>query len=219
MSIPLIYDVIIIAVAVYFIFRGWWLGLVLTLSSLVILICASFGAGLVSDALTPTASQMVSPFVESYLKERLSAQTDPSATVETLLSEGNLALLSPYIDDEVVAMAQDAGSEIASEAVQGIALVLSQGLVSVALWLIAFALISIVLHMVARALDLVAKLPLLRTVNALGGIGAGAVQGVLVIYIGLAIFGFFDLLLSAEVAAQTKVYSFFIEHSLLSLVL
>ncbi len=51
----------------------------------------------------------------------------------------------------------------------------------------AFAIVWIVLRIVANVLDVVAKLPVLRSVNKVGGLAAGGAQGLVIIWIAFLI--------------------------------
>lgn len=209
MTNALIYDGIILLVLVWCALRGYRRGLILTVSSLVVLLCAIFGANILSTALTPTVSPIVAPKIEVFLEEQLASHLDgdTDATIESLLEGTQLEALLPYVDEDVLAQVGTNAEALATEVLSTVAEALAYGVVQVILWIVAFVVISAVLNIVARTLDLVAKLPVLNTLNTLGGLVAGFVKGAIVLYIALIFFGWLGYLPTADVAEQTFLYS------------
>ncbi|WP_409967266.1 CvpA family protein [Bengtsoniella intestinalis] len=220
MSTALMFDLIIVVIALFFIIQGWYRGLVLSLASLVVLICAGAGASIAADFLTPLATPVVTPSLESYLTNQIAeqAQTDPSATLASMLEDGKLSILTPYLDNEVIATAEASLSEFASETIADISNLVATGIIGTIIWVFAFLILALLLHIILHAVDLVAKLPVLNTLNTIGGILVGVVQSLLVIYIVLIVAGCFNWLPTEVEGAQSYVYHYFAAYNPLSLI-
>ena len=94
---------------------------------------------------------------------------------------------------------------------------LANMLLNVICWVAVFALVSLAMRLIITALDLIAKLPVIRKFNRLGGALAGAFTGFILIW---AIVNLYCLLLAAgpadELIVTTSISGKFIyEHNLL----
>lgn len=219
MSTALIFDIIIVLIALVFIIQGWYRGLILSLASLVVLICASIGASIASDVLTPLATPIITPSLESYITNQFAEQSqiDASATLASMLDDGKLSILTPYLDHELITSAEASITEFASETIADLANLVASGIIGTIIWVFAFLILALILHVVLHAVDLVAKLPVLNTLNTAGGIIVGIIQGLLVIYIVLIVAGFFNWLPTPDEATQSYVYQYFAAYNPLSL--
>lgn len=83
------------------------------------------------------------------------------------------------LDDETLAVMAEGGS--AKDVALSMAMEVAEAIVHAILFLLAFVLILILLHVLARVLNLISKLPVLNTMNKLGGFVFGILQGLLVV--------------------------------------
>lgn len=91
----------------------------------------------------------------------------------------------------------------------------AQSIVAIAAVLVVFVLCKVGLSLVAKVLNLVAKLPVISLFNKLGGLMCGAINGLLVLYIVFAILTLFinnDLL---ELINQSRLATEFYNNNLL----
>lgn len=89
--------------------------------------------------------------------------------------------------------AQHAGREalldLAGQLVDTVLESIVHSLVYALLYLTCFALVSLVLRLAVRALDLTFRLPVLHQLNTLGGVLFGAAKGAILIWLGLWVLG------------------------------
>mgnify|MGYP003306118597 CR=1 FL=1 len=81
----------------------------------------------------------------------------------------------------------------------------------------AFLLLLLVVWLLFRPVYLLVKLPVLRTVNTLGGGALGLVWGMLLVFLAVWLLQRFDLLLTAEMVDHSLLLQFFANNSPLSL--
>lgn len=189
MQLPYL-DLIFLGILILFALWGAKKGLVLSLCSLVALVVAVVGAGIVTDLLAPALAHQAAPLVENFLSEHLDAILAGQAGEQS-------GFLWVFIRQALV------GTEIAAEAagdlVARLAVEVSVLLLKPLLYAIAFALILIVWFFISHALDLVAKLPVLSTLNSAGGLLLGAAEGaVLAVVVFLLVQAFLPELIPQE---------------------
>lgn len=211
MTYPLIYDGLIVLVMLWCIVRGYRRGFILTVSSVVVLILACLGASFASDVLSPSVSTLVSPHIETSIYAYLEESIDNDVSLEQALEGTELEAFLPLLQEEILSDLGQKAEDITSATVETIAYLITDVVVGFAVWIVAFILLLIVLSIAMQTLNLVAKLPLLQTINALGGAVAGAVWGLLVVHVLLMLLGFLGYLPTDAQVAQTYVYSLFVD--------
>ena len=108
-----------------------------------------------------------------------------------------------------------AAAQAAAAAATAVAEQIARGLI----FLIGFLLVLVAWSLLSHALDLVAKLPVLSSLNGtLGGI-LGFAKGVLVLYIAVWVLCDLTGFISPDTVAQTKLLLFLTQHSILDLFL
>lgn len=196
----LIYDAVIALILLFFGLRGRSRGLVLALCSLLAVITAFWGAGLVADALTPKAVELVLPKITSVIERQLQRNERPDAAPEdqttqedqTAPDSGETTADSSGLKTAIDSLKLPAGAQDAvDQALKGletveqipalltaaIARATAETLVRLVIFLVSFALIMLAWTVFARALDLVAKLPVLHFFNRTGGFLLGLLKG------------------------------------------
>lgn len=194
----LIYDLAVVAVLALFAFWGSRKGLVLTLCSLAAVFVALIGASFLSDALAEPVAKAIEPAVTSSIHDTVTSYYQRSAAESTPGEEtdwlGQLPLdklLDPmreskffkgYVETFQKAV-DDKAAEIVTHAVQALAHFVAVQIAKTVIFILAFFGILIAWFFLSRALDLVARLPVLSTVNRWGGAAAGLAKGALALFI------------------------------------
>ncbi len=193
-------DVLLLAVVVLFAILGARKGMVLTLCSLVAVLVAVVGASLVSGALTPVLAKQAAPMLEGFITDNLEALVGSAQAAQAAQEapSGFLWEVLKGLTDQVDLPDLTAAS---AQVVSTLALLAAQAVLRPILFLIAFVLILIIWFFLSHALDLVAKLPVLHTLNTAGGVVFGAVKGAILLTIAALLIQLFfpDLIPPAAV--------------------
>ena len=231
---PILLDVLLVALLLFFTLRGAKKGFVLTLCSLVAVVVAFLGANLLADAMAPKVAEAIQPKLETVIEESLtealrkteftapggdvatSAEEIPLAGVLEVLRENELYRqflggIEDALNEGAAATAASAASRVAA----AVAAQLARGII----FLIGFVVVLLVWTLLSHALDLVAKLPVLNTLNSgLGGV-VGLVKGVAIACV--AVWALYSLsgYVSAEMMEQTFLFKFLALHSPLELLM
>ena len=82
----------------------------------------------------------------------------------------------------------------------------------------AFLALLVLLWLLMKPVYLMVKLPLLRTVNAVGGGALGLVWGALLVFLAVWLMQRFDVALTDEMVASSRLLHFFATNSPVSLI-
>lgn len=200
-------DLVIAAVFLLCVWLGAKRGLFRSLAELAIIVVALLAAAQAARYGTElVVEQMLRPATEAAIEQR----------VDEMMAEG-VGALSPLEEMEQVVdaipndfirqqaekllgdlgvsaqTAQHAGREalldLAGQLVDTVLESIVHSLVYALLYLTCFALVSLVLRLAVRALDLTFRLPVLHQLNTLGGVLFGAAKGAILIWLGLWVLG------------------------------
>ncbi len=225
----IIYDIMIAAVLLFFVWLGYRKGLVLTLCSLLAVFVALIGASFLSDVLAEPAAKVVEPVVASRIQESLS---EAIKSTEFVAADGGVAqspeeiALAGVIEHlketelfqgfaDAFQKAVDNGvAEVTANAAQSLAHFAAVQIARIIIFAVAFIAVLIAWFFLSHALDLVAKLPVLSTVNAWGGGAIGLVKGGLIVFI--AVWLFRDSCIPPEAIESSYLLKFFATVSPLS---
>lgn len=225
MTSSLLIDLAIVAILVLFIWLGAKKGFILTLCSLVAVIVALIGATFIADTLSPMVADTLRPVLEQSIQESLEQKVQEVSTenslgvaevLATLREKGglyewaadgleNTLLSAPDISKSIAQQAATAASALAERLARGI------------LFSVSFLLVLIAWFFISHALDLVAKLPIIHSLNESLGAVIGAVKGLLILYAGAWILCGLTGVISQETASQTYLLSFLLRYSPLAL--
>ncbi len=207
MSASVMIDLVIAAVFLLCVWLGAKRGLFRSLAELAIIVVALLAAAQAARYGTElVVEQMLRPATEAAIEQR----------VDEMMAEG-IGALSPLEEMEQVVdaipndfirqqaekllgdlgvsaqTAQHAGREalldLAGQLVDTVLESIVHSLVYALLYLTCFALVSLVLRLAVRALDLTFRLPVLHQLNTLGGVLFGAAKGAILIWLGLWVLG------------------------------
>ena len=196
----IIYDIIIAAVLLFFLWRGYCKGFVLTLCSLLAVFVALIGASVLSNALAEPAAKAVEPVVTARIQESLAEaiQNTEFVSVDGGVAEKPeeiaLAGVIQHLKEtelfqgfaDAFQKAVDSGvAEVTANAAQALAHFAAVQIARIVIFVIAFFAVLIAWFFLSHTLDLVARLPVLSTVNAWGGGAVGLVKGALIVYIAV----------------------------------
>jgi len=220
------YDVIIAVLLLFFLWRGYRKGLILTLCGFLALFVAFLGASVLSTLLAEPVAKVIEPMVASGIHDTVSSywQAAPSVDGSDVLDDLPLEDLLEGLQDspvyqtiaEAFHTAVQAGAvELAGSAVQAVAHFIAVRLVRTVLFTVFFVLILAAWFVLSHTLDLVAKLPVLNTVNRWTGAAVGLVEGVLLVFIACWLLN--GSFLTPEAVRSTYLLRFFCEHSPLDL--
>ena len=224
---PLILDCLVFGILALCLLSGIRKGFVLSLAKIAVLVLSFLGATVLSNVLAPQVSEYLSPIVESNVETYLSdifvdgsIQPTTSHDLDLFLEENNgLASILQLLNispDELISMSASAeaiGHSIVATLTQNI----TQSIVHLLLWLVCFFVLMLTLTLIAKALDLMASLPVLHTLNTLGGGAIGLLQGVILVYIALMIIPFFGITVTPQELQSTYLYGFFVSNNPLAL--
>ncbi|MGN0968110.1 MAG: CvpA family protein, partial [Oscillospiraceae bacterium] len=194
--------------------------LILTLCSLVALLVAFVGASLVSNFWSPSVAGWLQPLlqptttaaVESALPEGTADAELPLENLIILLDEADLPFgLDEFLGDlrEEGVPVLSAGSLVESVS-SSLAAKLANAIAHIGLFLLSFVLILILWHLLARALNLAARLPGLHMLNKAGGLVVGAFRGAILLFIcAWLVRWLWSDLIPPEAVEQSKLLHFF----------
>lgn len=219
----IIYDVIIAAVLLFFLWRGYVRGFVLTLCSLLAVFVALIGASFLSDILAEPVARAIEPAVTSQIHDTVTSyyQRAPEVGASSLDEDNWLAQLpldevleplreSKFFKNYAETFQQavdDRATGIVTHAVQSLVHFVAVQIARTVIFVIAFIAVLIAWFFISHALDLVAKLPVLSTVNQWAGGAVGLVKGALVVFI--AVWLLRDGYIPQEAAEHTFLLKFF----------
>ena len=225
----LIYDLAVVAILALFAFWGYRKGLVLTLCSLAAVFVALIGASFLSDALAEPLAKAVEPAVERRIQDSLNeairstefvsvnggvAERPEEVALAGVIGHLKESHLFQGFADSFQRAVENGLAEVTANAAKALAHFVAVQIARVVIFALAFAAILIGWLFLSRALDLVARLPVLSTVNRWGGAAAGLLKGGLVLFI--AVWLLRDSYLPREAVENTVLLHFFCTASPLS---
>lgn len=223
MTAPVIMDIAAAAVLLLFLILGARAGLVRTLAGLLIVVVALVGAGMIAATFTDPATRLVAPMIEKAVtqkvEEAITAETG-RLNVERVDPEIGELLSMLHLDEDVresiadraEQTVRDSGASVISAVVESLCRTAIYGL----LYILAFLGLWLLLHVLATAMDLLAKLPGLSFLNALGGAALGLVKGALVLFLAIWAARHLGVSFETEEVARTYILQFFATHTPLS---
>lgn len=226
--LPIVYDLVILAILALFLWRGWRKGLILSLCGLVVVILSLVGANFIADTAAPPVAKALQPklaeAIEENVTDYMATHYDdivPGANVPAISSlsdalremGGIYAWCADSVEDAAGKLTRSMDSlpdlsELCSIAANRVAEQLAHHILFAVAFVVLFVLLTLLLH----ALDLVAKLPGLKFCNGLGGGLIGLVKGVLVLFVVLCVLRLTSgHLFSPETVEKTYLFKFFVK--------
>lgn len=223
MTAPVIMDIAAAAVLLLFLILGARAGLVRTLAGLLIVVVALVGAGMIAATFTDPATRLVAPMIEKAVtqkvEEAITAETG-RLNVERVDPEIGELLSMLHLDEDVRESIADRAEQTVRETGASVIAAVVESLCRTAiyglLYILAFLGLWLLLHVLAAAMDLLAKLPGLSFLNALGGAALGLVKGALVLFLAIWAARRLGVSFGTEEVARTYILQFFATHTPLS---
>lgn len=180
----IIIDLIIVLIMLLFIFLGYKRGLVKVAFKL----CTFFIAIIVAFVFYKPVAKLVI------------ANTNIDETIETAITRKILP--EGATETQEVDLSQDLPSIIlknSSDTVQSISKSFTNTIIETSCLLLIFIIVKIVLKFVTALADLIAKLPILKQFNKLGGTLYGIIEGLFIVFLGFAIISLIAPMLDSSV--------------------
>ncbi len=218
-------DAITVVLLLLFALRGRSRGLVRTLSGILALFLAFWGAGFLAQETSPyLSSKYVEPWIYESIMPSMSQNTSvpPSSEAEVTTSLGLAlsdlgftdSLLSSFFNDFVINLS-DTVEQIVNSAAHTIGSKLTYAL----LFLIYFLILYLLLRIVAKFVHLLAKIPGINFFNRTFGFLFGLFFGYLSISAISYILSITGILLSPQLIAETTVLRFIMNFNPLSMMI
>ena len=225
MTTAVIIDAIVVVVLLAFAIWGARQGLVRALAGLVMVIVALVGAGMIAATFSGPAARLAAPVIQKHItsrvEEAMAVQTDstPEEVGEEPRVEDLLVLLGLDEDvrgslaEQAEEQIRDAGASIVSAVVESMVGSVAYGV----LFILSFLALLLMLHVLAGAMDLVMKLPLLHGLNTLGGGALGLIEGTLVLFLAVWAARRLGISFETEALAEAHILRIFTTNTPLSL--
>ena len=229
MTTPVIIDIVVAAVLLGFAVYGGKRGLFRALSGLLAVVVALVGAGIIAATFTAPVTKLVTPLIAERIEEKVenamavqaagSGVQMPEADTEDLSAVRELLAILGLDDElrgqlaqEVQDKVRDTGASIAAAVVESMARSFIYG----PLYILSFAALLLMMHVLIGAMDLVLKLPLLRGLNTLGGAAVGLVEGALLLFLAVWVLQRLGVSFETEALAEAHILRIFTANTPLS---
>jgi len=193
MTTPVIIDFIAVVVLLSFAVYGTRRGMLRMLASVLIVVIALVGAGMVATSFSGPAARLISPLIEEHVAGKVeSVLAEQAALPEVNLEELDVLLIEELLTaldldadvresmtQKVQKSVQDTGATIASAVVESMVYSIIYG----ALYILSFLLLLLMLRVLLGAMDLFSKLPVVHGFNALCGGALGLIEGALMLFL------------------------------------
>ena len=197
-------DIILLLILVVFMLSGYRKGLILSLCGLLILVISCLGASVAQELITPKLVTELHPQVTaalvSELEEQVSSSTeaaiqDAGEAGITIAGQevtvGDLISLLERFGLDVEQSAQNAVSEVSDPIVQSAASAMAgmflDAVVGFVVFLGAFLIIYLVLRTIELCINTVDRLPVIHTLNHLGGGLVGVISGAFLLVVAMTV--------------------------------
>ena len=228
MTAPVIIDAVVVLILVGFTVFGARRGLLQTLAGLVIVVVALVGAGMIAATFSGPAAKLAAPLIEKQIEKQIekkidaaiaeqapapSSHVDEDSQLEELLS---LLGLDTEVRDSLAEKAKDTvrdtGVSVTAAVVTGIA----QSILYGVLYTLSFVALTVLLHVLFKAMGLLTKLPGIHSLNALGGGLLGLIEGALLLFLAVWAARRLGVSFEAQPFADAHILVVFTTHTPLS---
>ena len=222
----LILDLVVLALLLVCVLRGWHTGLILTVCGLLASLIAFAGAAFLSNQLAQPMSTLLQPGIqaglEAAIRQSLPSASTSSAAVDTqqlplrtILNALEDSALYSSLAESFQDAVEKGTDQVLDSAVRSLSEFAARELSRVLVFLVAFVLISVGWLLISHGLDLVSKLPGLNQLNRGLGAGVGFLKGNLLLFIAAWVLQ--GRVLSREVIEQTLLLRLYCDYTPLGL--
>lgn len=207
MDTNLFFDLGVAAVLLLFTVLGAKRGLFKTLTGFLVIVLAIVGAAMLADRFCESVSALLFPYAEPHLAALFG---DGMVSVSTALTDALASYgLSTDSLTEILNGLNSSAESLAQEALRSVLQTIVQG----ALLLVFFLALLLVLKLLVRVLDLVFKLPVLHTLNVLGGAAFGLAEAAALLFLAVYAANLLGSTVFIDHAEGTYLLSFFVNNS------
>ena len=224
MTVPVIIDAVVVLILAGFTVFGAKRGLLRTLAGLVIVVVALVGAGMIATTFSGPAAKLAAPLIEKQIEKKIdaaiaeSAPAVSSSTAENSQMEHLFSLLG--LDAEVrsslMEKARDTVRDTGVSAVTAVVTGVAQSMIYGVLYILSFVSLTVLLHVLFKAMGVLTKLPGLRSLNALGGGVLGLIEGGLLLFLAVWAARRLGVSFEAQPFADAHILAVFTTHTPLS---
>ena len=212
-SFPIIWDIIVLIVLVVFALLGRKRGLIKMISGLLVLVVSITVSGMLAKWTTPyISSSVVQPYVTQLLlpdaKEEASVSSDINSDASDITSTlSKFGLSSASISKAMENFKEEAASSL-ENAISSLSETVSIKITYGITFIVYLLLSLLIFSLLARLLNLAAKLPVISFFNSLGGLLLGVIWGYLIVFIISTIIVKFSILITPDVMERTVILKF-----------
>lgn len=198
-------------------------GLFRSLMGLATIVLALIGAVLIADLVSQPVTGALMPHVEESVGEWFrdeAEQEDPAAEAEEATAPeeeeeitGATGLLKKLLRFDLDGAVREELKKSAQEAALAAVRSLLGSVVRTLLFLVSFLLLTLALKLLTRGLDKVFSLPVLHTLNSLGGGALGLIESALLLFLVCTLAPKLGISLFEEYKAGTYLLAFFMDRS------
>ena len=206
-------DILVLAALVAAAWLGARRGLLKSLAGLLIVLVALWGASWAADHLAEPVAQWIEPRVTQRVERKL--EESHAADAGQVLEAGSCrgSGLQKMLD-AVHQRVQQTGETLIRAVAQSIA----RSVAGTAVYVVVFLILLVLLWLLMKPLNaIVTRLPLVSTVNGLGGAALGLVCGGLTLFVVVWAMQRFGWLITPELVEKTTLLKFFATHTPLGL--
>lgn len=238
MDNAIIVDGVLAAVLVIGALVGAKRGLFKSLMGLVVVAAAMIGAVLLANHLTEPVTNFVAPKVENAIVSKFTRELDAAEADKARTAAENRAALEKLLEDNhlpanllngllgslsgTAGKMTDAAKEQATDsfrsAISTTVRATVSGVVHAVLTLVLYVVLLVVLRLVVNLVNHVFDLPVLGTINGLGGALLGLLEATALLYVAVYVGYHFGVKAFTEHAQDTHLLAFFLNHSPVELI-
>lgn len=237
MSLPILFDLVLLLILALFAWRGASRGLLLSLCGLVAVVIAFVGATFAADLLAPKVADVLEPKFAAAIETRLEAQMqsalpDPNAPpIPGEAAEPGEVALTDILNvlkdmgfyqsavDAVNKAIESGMTDVAASAAAAVAASIAGTVAYMIIFLVAFILVLILWTILSHALDLVTKLPGLHALNKTGGAVFGLLKACIILFLFAWFLRYSGSVIPEETVENTYLLKFFLTTNPVALLL
>ena len=233
-----IIDLALLGIIVVCIWTGYKKGIIMGIGGILVIIISIYGANLLSNTFSYEVLPVMRPFAAGYIESKIE-EKEVGVLAELNLSETNFSLAdiiaqNPSVENELCrltferfGLSDNVASQLTDEAIaysretntdiiHAISEVLCRRISFVLCFIIAFAIIAILLTVVGNLANISFKLPGADIVNDIGGAVLGLATGVMFCFIAAWLLKYTGLVIKESALAETWLASMLMEKDILT---
>lgn len=212
---PAIMDAVAAAVLLGFVLWGAKKGLLRSLAGFLVVLVSLFGASMIASTFSAPAAKLLAPAIEKHIETRVEEEirknlpkgsmpgTVPEELEDLLDLLGLDAKQRDTLADQARETIRETGASAATAVVENLARSFLYGL----LYTVSFTVLSVLLHLLVRGLNLVFRLPGLHGLNALGGGLLGLLEGALLLFLAAWVMRLLGV--GDSIETESRLFRFF----------